>query len=87
MASTCLGVGTSAIWLWSCAFAKEIMTLPPQFHPPMSIHITLNDNAEASVVSTLPSVVGINFGNCLASIAVFTKDWQRVLLMKMVNAG
>ena len=32
-----------------------------------------NGSAEAPVVSTLPPVVGINFGNSFASIAVFTK--------------
>ena len=32
-----------------------------------------NGNAEPPVVSTLPPVVGINFGNSFASIAVFTK--------------
>ena len=30
-------------------------------------------NVETPVVSTLPPVVGINFGNSFASIAVFTK--------------
>ena len=32
-----------------------------------------NGSADTPVVSTLPPVVGINFGNSFASIAVFTK--------------
>jgi hypothetical protein len=40
----------------------------------MATKSTKNGNAEAPVqISTLPPVVGINFGNSYASIAVFTK--------------
>jgi hypothetical protein len=39
-----------------------------------------NGSAEAPVVSTLPPVVGINLGNSFASIAVFTKVKDVVVL-------
>ena len=96
----------SEFFFSSFLFSFDINHLSCSISLAMTTKAVPNGSAEAPVVSsTLPPVVGINFGNSFASIAVFTKvkdaasgcydtliltihrkDWQSVLLMKMVNA-
>ena len=45
-----------------------------------------NGSADAPVVPMLPPVVGINFGNSFASIAVFTKVKDAVVFLRLGNS-